>query len=245
MTRILALDASTEACSVALYNRGEVTEFYKLAPREHAKLLLPRVEMLLADSGLTLTQLDAIACNLGPGAFTGIRIAVAVAQGLAFGAQLPTIGISSLENMAYTGFSQASVSSNTGQNSNKHWICAIDARMNEIYMAAYSVSTEGKANCIFEPCVISPEAVDWSKIGNQESRARFNLIGSGWQAYQDQLFSDESGLTPSFLFADGYPRAKHSLQLAVKRFNANEVSQPNELQPVYLRNNVAKKKATA
>ncbi len=82
MAKFLSIDASTEACSVALQNGDEITERYQLAPRQHANLLLPMVEELLAESQLSINQLDALACQVGPGAFTGIRIAVSGAQGL-------------------------------------------------------------------------------------------------------------------------------------------------------------------
>ncbi len=95
-TRILALDTATEACSVALWNEGEIHSLFEICPREHTQRILPMVQQVLADSGLTLKDLDALAFGQGPGSFTGVRIGIGIAQGLALGADLPLLGVSSL-----------------------------------------------------------------------------------------------------------------------------------------------------
>ncbi len=230
MTRILTLDASTEACSVALLNGDEATERYELAPRKHAQLLLPMVESLLADSQIKLNRLDVIACNVGPGAFTGIRIAVSVAQGLTYGADLPAIGISSLANLAALGFSQ------TG---NTDCLCAIDARMSEVYFAGYKINN-GLPEVIDHEKVISPSLIEYSNY-QALSLNQCQLVGSGWSEYAGELYTN--GLNGSQYLAECYPRAKHSLALAKYQFDENKLLEPQELQPTYLRNNVAVKKS--
>jgi tRNA threonylcarbamoyladenosine biosynthesis protein TsaB len=230
MTRILALDASTEACSVALLNGDEVTERYELAPRKHAQLLLPMVKSLLADSHLGLNQLDAIACNVGPGAFTGIRIAVSVAQGLSFGANLPAIGVSSLSNLAALGYSE------TG---NSEWLCAIDARMSEVYFAGYKIRN-GLPQIIDHEKVIAPSKIDYTNY-QTISFNQCQLIGSGWSEYAKELYIN--GLNESQLLLGCYPRAKFSLKLAQAQYNQKKLLAPQDLQPIYLRNNVAVKKS--
>jgi len=228
MSKILTLDASTEACSVALINETEVTERYQLAPRQHAKLLLPMVEELLAGSQLKLNQLDAIACSVGPGAFTGIRIAVSVAQGLAYGANLPTIALSSLANLAALGFAK------TAQ---KEWLCAIDARMNEVYFAGYKIN-DGIPQLIENEQVVKPNGIEINDI--ELTLSTVGLIGSGWPAYADSMYSN--GLSEAQLLADCYPSAKYGLSQAQALLNNNVILAPEELQPTYLRNNVAVKK---
>jgi tRNA threonylcarbamoyladenosine biosynthesis protein TsaB len=124
--KILALDTATEACSAAIIVDSEISEKSLIAPRRHADLILSMIDELLSDSGVALSELDAIAFGRGPGAFTGIRIAAGIVQGLAYGADLPVIPISTLAALAQ------------GTNENSDFIIsAIDARMSEIYTAIY------------------------------------------------------------------------------------------------------------
>lgn len=232
MTKILLIDASTEACSVALLNGDESIDRYQLAPRQHASLLLPMVDQLLAESQLSLSQLDAIACNLGPGAFTGIRIAVSVAQGLAYASDLPTIGLSTLANLASLGYSRS------GQT---NWLCAIDARMNEIYYASYSLDSKQLPQVIDSEKVVSPEVVSFAQLENMGLLKDAGLIGSGWRAYEQTLFN--KGIKVEQLQDDCYPSALYGLQQARQMFLQNAVLPAEALQPVYLRNNVAVKKS--
>ena len=100
MPTLLALDASSTACSCALIRDQLIVQRFEIAPREHTRLLLPMVDEVLAEAGVSLGQLDAIAYGQGPGSFTGLRIAAGVAQGLAYGADLPLMGVSTLEALA-------------------------------------------------------------------------------------------------------------------------------------------------
>ncbi|MCW8876339.1 MAG: tRNA (adenosine(37)-N6)-threonylcarbamoyltransferase complex dimerization subunit type 1 TsaB [Kangiellaceae bacterium] len=236
MTKILSIDASTEAVSAALLNGSEVTERYKIAPREHAKLLLPSIQELLAESQVSLNQLDAIACNLGPGAFTGIRIGVSVAQGLAYGADLPAIGLSTLENMALVGAVEI------GSCSGESWLCAIDARMNEVYFAAFSVASNEELNCDYEPCVVAPDKIDWQSLEHKLNLGNANLIGTGWQAYQNELVPENSPIDIKKLCQSQFPRASCGLYQAKRKFLNKEFGRAEQLQPIYLRNKVADKK---
>ena len=126
---LLALDTSTEACSVALWHKGEKTYLDELAQRTHTKRILPMVDELLANSGINLKQVDALAFGRGPGSFTGVRVGAGIAQGLAFGADLPVIAVSNLTAMAQAAFELHQAENVTA---------AIDARMNEVYFSRFT-----------------------------------------------------------------------------------------------------------
>jgi tRNA threonylcarbamoyladenosine biosynthesis protein TsaB len=156
--RILALDTSTEYCSVALWHDGAVVERSELAGQRHSELLIAMIDMLLVDAGARIKQLDGIAFGKGPGSFTGVRIACGAAQGLAFGADVPVAGVCTLEALAEAA-GKARV------------IAALDARMGEIYHAAYE--RHGDAwTTVSDPCLCKPEAApavpgaDWFGAGS-------------------------------------------------------------------------------
>ena len=138
---LLALDTSTEACSVALWHKGEKTHLDELAQRTHTKRILPMVDELLANSGINLKQVDALAFGRGPGSFTGVRVGAGIAQGLAFGADLPVIAVSNLTAMAQAAFELHQA---------ENVVAAIDARMNEVYFSqikrALSITADTKVN---------------------------------------------------------------------------------------------------
>src|SRR5690606_10081736 len=131
MTHILALDSATDACSVALYRDGEVTSLFELAAKSHTQRLLPMVDELLQSADCTLKDLDAIAFGRGPGSFTGLRICLGIVQGLAFGANLPVIPVSTLAAMA-SGFWREPAQYSALP---LPLLVALDARMDEIYWA--------------------------------------------------------------------------------------------------------------
>lgn len=128
--RILAIDTATEACSVALWNDGTVNAHFELCPREHTQRILPMVQDILTTSGTSLTDINALAYGRGPGSFTGVRIGIGIAQGLALGAELPMIGVSTLMTMAQGAWRK---------NGATRVLAAIDARMGEVYWPNISV----------------------------------------------------------------------------------------------------------
>src|SRR5512143_4123979 len=140
--KLLALESSSDRCSVALWCDGARSSRCSDGARTHSELMLPFVDSLLAEAGLRVSSLDAIAFGAGPGGFTGLRLACGVAQGLALAADLPVIGVSSLEALAL------------GCGARQAYVC-VDARMNEVYCAAYRVEGEG-VDTLLEPCVASP-----------------------------------------------------------------------------------------
>ena len=134
-TRILAIDTATEACSVAVWNQGEIHALFELCPREHTQRILPMVQQVLAESGLALNQLDALAFGRGPGSFTGVRIGIGIAQGLALGADLPMIGVSTLQTMAQGAWRVSGA---------ERVLAAIDARMGEVYWGQFERQADGR-----------------------------------------------------------------------------------------------------
>lgn len=231
MTHILLLDSSSEACSVALLKKNQKLSKFKIAPRQHAKLILPMVDELLQQSQLELSQLDAIACHLGPGTFTGIRVAVSAAQGLAYAAGLPAIGLSTLANLAIQGWQKTA---------NNTWLACIDARMQEVYFAAFRVHSASEPELIIEQQVIKPQAINFKQLLNElaEPADEIGLVGNGWAAYAEDFFNQATLLNKQNYLPDIYPDAVDSLDYAKALFEQQQLLKPQELQPVYLRNKV-------
>lgn len=222
--KILAIDTATEACSVALNMDGEVVEQYTVVPRSHASQVLPMVDTLLKEADVALTDLDAIAFDRGPGSFTGIRIGTSVVQGLAFGAELPVIPVSSLETMA------AGIDNTTSDN----LIVMLDARMDEIYWATFKR--------IGERFVLQGDEQLAKPAELVLPQGQWAVAGTGWGTYQN-ILRQQKGIEWTECFADTLPRAADLVRLAVLRWNQDGGLEPNQAVPVYLRNNVARKKA--
>lgn len=226
-TRILALDTATEACSVALYNNGEITADFAVTPREHTQRILPMVQAVLAQQNIRLQDLDALAFGQGPGSFTGVRIGVGTAQGLALGAALPVIGVSSLKTMAEgvfrtTGLTRALV--------------AIDARMDEIYCAAYTRDEQGVFHAQLTEAVLKPADFITRCAG---LTGEWGLAGTGWAAYQDM----QGAISVSTQMTDiTLPHAQDMLPPAVIALQQGETVPAEAAEPVYLRNEVTWKK---
>lgn len=234
---LLALDTSTEACSVALLYNGEKTYLNELAQRTHAKRILPMVDEILTDSGLKLNQLDALAFGRGPGSFTGVRVGAAIAQGLALGADLPVIPISNLTAMAQAAFELYQA---------ENVAAAIDARMNEVYFSQLvrekKCTDFGKffvwKNLIPEQ-VCSPEKA----LVQLANSTALNIatstalrVGTGWNAYAQ--FATK-GLTGSDI---ELPDARYMLELARVEWLQQKTISALEIEPIYLRNEVTWKK---
>ena len=237
MSKILAIDSSTEACSVALINEEKIVKRFEVAPRKHAELLLPMVDSVLQKSNIALSELNAIACCVGPGAFTGLRIAISVAQGLAYAANLPCIAISSLQTLAAEAFSH-----------NNHSIClsSIDARMQEVYFAAFKRGQNDLPVEIHPQQVIGAQNISLSARFETEMESfdgdKSNLVrvGTGWKVYQH---SADIEFLNAQLLPIQFPNAEMMLAIADACYQKGELLKPELLQPVYLRNDVAKKKS--
>jgi len=219
---ILALDTSTEHCSVALWRDGVVHEHAARAGQGHSAMLTGMVDSLLAEGGLRLAMLDGIAYGQGPGSFTGLRIACAVAQGLAFPAAIPLAGIGTLHAMALA-CGAAKV------------VCCLDARMQEIYHAAYVL--EGDAYIeVSAPRVCAPA------IAPELSGDGWTGCGSGFAAYRDVL-QQRYGAALANVDDAVYPHAGDIARLAAPLFAAGRGIRAEEAAPLYIRDKVALKTA--
>ena len=221
--KILALDTATHRCSVALMAGTELCELSADAPRVQAETLLPMVEQLLSGAGLALSALDAIAFGRGPGAFTGLRVAASVAQGLAFGARLPVLPVSDLAALA------AAAGRLHGA---RRVLACMDARMQEVYWCAYGV----EGGSVLPLC---PEGLSLPEEVQAPAGGPWFAAGSGWDTYPalGARFPGLAGRDASLL-----PAAEDILRLAAGAFGRGEAMSPERAQPVYLRDNVASPK---
>jgi universal bacterial protein yeaZ len=230
---LLALDTATEACSVALLRGGEKTHLAQFAQREHTKHILPMVDEILAQAGITLHQVDALVFGRGPGSFTGVRIGAGIAQGLAFGADLPVIPVSNLAAMAQAAYAQYQA---------ENVLTAIDARMNEVYFAqwqAQKVRSDFGEFLDWQP-MIAEQVCSPSKAIEQvvqQHRENAVLAGTGWAAYPELNDANLGKATEITL-----PSALYMLDLALPKWFAGETISPLEIEPIYLRNEVTWKK---
>lgn len=225
--KILALDTATENCSVALMVNGQLYVRSEVAPRDHTKKILPMVDEVLKEAGVTLSELDALAFGRGPGSFTGVRICIGIAQGLAFGAELPMIGISTLAAMAQGAYRQ---------NGQEKVACAIDARMSEVYWGRFSRQQDGSWNDTDTECVISP-AVLVEQLKNDD--VIWSTVGTGWEAYSEVLSSLAIETQSSDVL---FPEAQDIAFLAQFEFEKGNCVTAEDASPVYLRDNVTWKK---
>lgn len=226
--KVLAIDTATEACSAALYFEGETRHQYRVAPREHSHIILPMIDQLLAEAGIRVSELDALAFGRGPGSFMGVRIAAGVTQGIAFAWDLPVVPVSTLAAIAQTAHTETGASS---------VLSAIDARMNEVYWAAYRLSENGCMHLVGEERVIAPEQVA------NPGKGDWTGAGTGWSAYGEIL---KAAIAPGVLSGqmnECFPSAESIVKLAVAEYQAGHHVSASKAVPVYLRDNVAKKSA--
>jgi len=224
--KLLAFETSTEACSVALWLDGDVRERFELAPRRHAELSLPWAEELLAQAGVKRRELDAVALGRGPGAFTGVRLAIALAQGVALALDVPAIPVSTLAVLALRA---QPLASGAGP---QRVLSAIDARMGEVYTAAFELR-DG------EPFALDPEAVlapDAARLPDGDDG--WLGVGTGFAA-ADGALRQRLGARFAAIDAQALPHAADLARLAAAAYARGETIAPERIEPAYLRNNVA------
>jgi tRNA threonylcarbamoyladenosine biosynthesis protein TsaB len=222
--RILGLDTATEACSVALLDGERCVVRYEELGRGHAERILPMVDEVLAEAAIALAEVDGIAVGRGPGAFTGVRIAVSVAQGLAFGAGKQVAPISDLAALAQQAL---------GRGGAETALACIDARMGEIYWGRFVRGADGLAMSAGDEHVSAIDRVELP------SGTAWQGVGSGWQVRALAQRAQDAGLPVTHLFPSVFPRAEDVARLGLAVFREHRAVPPEQALPVYLRDRVA------
>jgi tRNA threonylcarbamoyladenosine biosynthesis protein TsaB len=220
--RVLAIDTATEACSAALILGDAVIGRYEELGKSHAQQILGMVNSVLAEGGVSLSQLDGLAVSIGPGAFTGVRISVAVAQGLAFGADLRVVPVSTLEALALRAVQRGAALA----------LACLDARMGEVYWGCFAADAARGVIAQSDPRVGAPESVVLPPAA-----ARYRGIGRGFAAYP--ALAALPGLQFDAQDARALPDAREMARLGALRLAAGEGVAPTALRPLYLRDKVA------
>lgn len=224
MSLILALDSSTDACSVALHADGQVDARFELAAKSHTQRLLPMVDELLRSNNLKLRDLDAIAFGRGPGSFTGLRICMGIVQGLAFGAQLPVIPVSTLEAMAL-GYYRANPEVSLPV------LVSLDARMDEVYWGLFA-RTGNFVSALSDEFVMKPELLSAQDV-IQSLAGQFIAVGPGWH------YPVMQALAASTIVVDAQPQAEDMALIAAHVWSAGGAIDVLDAQPVYLRDTIS------
>jgi len=223
--KLLALDTSSVACSVALQIGDDIVERHEEQPREHTRLLMPMIQSLLADAGASLPDLDAIVLGNGPGSFIGMRIAASVAQGLAFGASLQIVPVSSMAAVA----ARVIVEHDAGE-----VIVAQDAHMQEVYLGIYRRDDADLPEKVIPECLH-----DLTKIVELEPESKAVAAGYGWQRYPELLVANRDRVTVASDVL--HPHASDLLRFAPTMIENGDSVAPQDIVPAYLRQKVAEK----
>jgi tRNA threonylcarbamoyladenosine biosynthesis protein TsaB len=252
--KILAIDTATEACSVALYNaQGAfqdnanseadsdscIDSIFEICPQAHSQQLLPMIDKIMSRNNLDIDDLDALAYGRGPGSFTGVRIAASTVQGLALGADLPVLQISTLAAMAQQNFAVNGLQSTA---------VLIDARMQEVYCSVYKI-IEGIAKEQIEESVLLPEKAKALIDNVQNTHQSFGYAGTGFVTYAD-VFTEIMSVpgesdhdAPEHKLQNkqnyvNYPNAKYMIPLALAELANNKSVKAQDIKPVYVRDTV-------
>ncbi|MEJ2464841.1 MAG: tRNA (adenosine(37)-N6)-threonylcarbamoyltransferase complex dimerization subunit type 1 TsaB [Candidatus Thiodiazotropha sp.] len=223
--KLLAIETATEACSAALLIDGDIELRYAIKPRGHSELILSMMDELLAEAELKPNQLDAMAFGRGPGSFTGVRIATGIVQGAAFAADLPVVPVSTLAALAQRAYRQKGEPS---------LLPAYDARMGELYWAAYRIGDDGLVRLVIDEEVATAERVRLPLDGDWYG------VGSGWSV-SGKVLAERLGEELLGYQAEMFCSAFDVAQLAASAFDQGLAVAPETALPVYLRNQVAKK----
>lgn len=212
---ILALDTSTQACSAALLTQhGQAQPTFRhlhhLAPMQHTQLILPMIDTLLTEAGLTPAQLTAIAVGVGPGSFTGSRLGVSVAQGLAFANHLPLVPVSSMAAWALAVFMA---------HGHRQVLVSLDAKSGQLFWGGYRITASGEVACVIPEQLSDLSACIWPE------NEQWVGVGDGWKV----------GGSPGQLITDVYPSGMAVAKLGLALYQAGGHCLPANIEPRYLR----------
>ncbi len=224
---ILAIETATEACSAALAIGDKIITRFEIAPREHTKRILNMMDDVLAQAGVKLAQVDAVAFSRGPGAFTGVRIATGVAHGVALAIDKPLLPISTLAAIAQQMHEEQGA---------EHCLPALDARMGEIYWGTYSIEN-GLMTLQSEELVNKPEVLQIATLLSTKASIEWMAAGSGWDAYEQLL--DTANVDNLKKLDNILPSAQYIARLAIKDYQEGKAVDAEQAQPIYLRDKVA------
>ena len=220
---LLAIDASTEALSIALQYNGTIRTFFDVCPQQHSQKILPEINAILSECDCSLSKLDAIVFGQGPGSFTGVRISVSIAQGLAYSSSLPLVGVSTLRTMAQQAFSAGALES----------IAGIDARMGEIYYGHFKVDkATNVVECTDKEIVCPPEQVI------KMSHSSIEHVGTAWQTYENLAKENSFNVNNDIL----YPDAQYMIPIAEHELHLGNAVKAEHAKPQYVRDTVTWKK---
>ncbi len=218
--KLLALDTSTEACSAALQVGADILTLDEVCPQQHSKRILPMVQQLLSQAGVSLQQLDGIVFGRGPGSFTGVRIGVGVTQGLAFGADVPVYGVSTLAAMAQAAYRLHGAT---------QVVAAIDARMAEVYIGSFVLNGALMQASTAEMAIKPQNLTAFGLSGGVYA------VGTGWQTYTAQLLPKQAAVIAADIL---YPSAQDMLALAQPALKNGQFIAAELAEPVYVRDDV-------
>lgn len=230
MSNILVFDASSSWCSAALSVNGILFSAAEMQPRKHAQLMLPMIEGLCQEAGIKPSELNGIAYGKGPGSFTGLRIAISVAQGLSLATGAKLYGISSLQALAWQGMKQL------GQ---ERIVAIMNAHMGEVFYGAYAKASDGMT-CIIDDALCKPEDVELTPL-LAENESFNDWVGAG-DGFQFEAQLPESIQQLKLIDSEISPLAESMMDLALSAWQQDEFTAAEYQQPVYLRDTVAWKK---
>ena len=221
---LLAIETSTDACSVALLCGTEIKTDHRMAAQQHGRIVLPMIDALMAQAELPVNQLDGVVFGCGPGSFTGVRIAVALTQGIALGADVGVLGISTMNSVAQGAYRL---------HGDQNLAVSIDARMGEVYFAAYTLQDADVMSPVTEEFLCRPD-----KLPDLLNIIERRWAGSGAERYSDVL-SEKYAVPIEAIRKDVWPNALDLIALAIPKVQAGQLKPSEMAMPVYLRNKVA------